>query len=103
MPAKKRNRHRIAIDLPPDHPVWSYPPGRRAAKMREWVENWLALGSRLQEMHADLKRELVALQTSLNHAVFPGRKKDEQPAGEDPAAAGLDPRLAAALDEWLDL
>jgi hypothetical protein len=48
---------RLELRLPVNHPVWSCPPGKRAARIKEWID----LALKLEERLISLEEKLDAL------------------------------------------
>lgn len=54
--------------FPPSHPVWSYPPGERARRVRELVDLALGLRGELEALKGELevvKEKLGRVETML--------------------------------------
>ena len=57
MPHMPTREKRITVTFPAGHPVWIYPPGQRATRIREWVD----LALRLEEHLMSIEEKLDAL------------------------------------------
>lgn len=53
---KARPMRRLELRLPPDHPIWSLPPGQRAERAREYLDLAACLERRLQALEERLER-----------------------------------------------
>ncbi|MBE3588220.1 MAG: hypothetical protein IMW93_06655 [Thermoanaerobacteraceae bacterium] len=65
---------RLTVAFPAGHPVWSYPPGQRAARIREWI----ALALRLEERLARIEEKLDALAAGGISAPAPAPAESEK-------------------------
>ena len=52
---------RLELRLPVNHPVWSYPTGKRAARIKEWIDLGIDLTLRLEERLISIEEKLDAL------------------------------------------
>lgn len=74
---KVNGLRRLEVRLPPDHPVFRFPPGKRSERVRELID----LGLRLEERLSSIERKLDALLSgAAPGGVPPARRRDE---GED--------------------
>lgn len=45
----------MSVPFPPNHPVWDYPEGQRAAKVRDWVDIATKLEAELRRIRDELR------------------------------------------------
>lgn len=75
---------RLELRLPVNHPVWSCPPGRRAARIKEWIDLALRLEERLMRIEEKLDA-LTAAGTALQAPAPVKPEKQETKPKIDPA------------------
>ncbi|OAT83485.1 hypothetical protein [Desulfotomaculum copahuensis] len=85
MPHMSTREKRLTVAFPAGHPVWSYPSGQRAARVREWID----LALRLEEHMARIEEKLDAL-TAAGVTV-------PSPAPKDPEKQKAKPRIDPAI------
>ncbi|MGB9661791.1 MAG: hypothetical protein ACPL5F_07190 [Moorellaceae bacterium] len=65
---------RLELRLPPDHPVWSLPPGQRAERVRECLD----LYTYLEQKFSMLAERLDRLEQVILHSGGGGNKPREE-------------------------
>ena len=65
---------RLELRLPVKHPVWSCPPGKRAARIKEWID----LALKLEERLISIEEKLDALMAGGSAFQAPPAKPEKQ-------------------------
>jgi len=65
---------RLELRLPPDHPIWSLPPGQRAERAREYLD----LAAYLEQRFTALEERLEKLEGLLREGTIASPRQEDQ-------------------------
>lgn len=94
---RRKGLRRVEFWLPVNHPIFSFPAGRRSERVRELVDLGLRLEQRLDALRQDVVREIGTLRAEMR-ALLEKAAAGGSGARSTPAPSDAAKRFLAAFD-----